>query len=421
MVSAASSILKLGPCQFPSPLGQRRFVDNAQQIQINDLNFERAGPRQDIYFDPANTRAGIVTCGGLCPGINDVIKALVSALRLDYGIQEVLGFRYGYRGLAHPASYRPEPLEYPQLRAIHDQGGTILGSSRGPQSCKDMVDTLVKFKINLMFCVGGDGTFRGAHELHQEAQRRGFKLSVVGIPKTIDNDLSYVGRSFGFETAVYRTTDIIRTAYWEAKGAHKGIGLVKLMGRDAGFITAYASLATPFVDFCFIPESKLELHGEQGLLAGLQRRLSQRPWAVIVVAEGAGQQLFDGDPGRDASGNQKKHDIGVHLRDVITEHFKKRNDPVKVRYIDPSYLIRGIPAHGTDAIYCAQLAEHAVHAAMAGRTNMAVGSHDRVFTHVPLELATQTRQQVDLRGDLWQAVLGATRQHEYMLSSRDAG
>lgn len=384
------------------------------RVRTGTQSFERAGPREKLFFDPAKTRAGVVTCGGLCPGINDVIKALVSTLRLDYGIPEVLGFHYGYRGLVQVQTHSPTHLDPQELRGIHAQGGTILGSSRGPQDPKAMIDTLASLKINLMFCIGGDGTLRGAHALDQEAKRRGMPLAVIGIPKTIDNDLSFVGRSFGFETSVYKTTDIIRTAYWEAQGAHRGIGLVKLMGRDSGFITAYASLATPFVDFCFIPESPLTLQGRHGLLAGVERRFSRKPWAVIVVAEGAGQDLFAGDAGQDASGNKKKHDIGLHLKEVMTQHFEAQGAPVKVRYIDPSYLIRGIPAHGTDAIYCAQLAEHAAHAAMAGRTDMVVGSHDRSFTHVPLALATSQRQKVDLQSDLWQAVMGATRQREYL-------
>lgn len=409
-----TTISRLGQCRFDTPLPARRFVSDTERVQTPTRCFERAGPRNQLFFDPATTKAGVVTCGGLCPGINDVIKALVSTLRLDYGIQEVLGFRYGYRGLAHPDQYPPRSLEASTLFAVHDQGGTILGSSRGPQTSKAMVDTLERLGINLIFCIGGDGTLRGAHALDKEAKQRGLALSVVGIPKTIDNDLSYVGRSFGFETAVYKTTDIIRTAYWEAKGAYRGIGLVRLMGRDSGFISAYASLATPFVDFCFIPESPLHLQGPQGLFAGLTRRFERDPWAVVVVAEGAGQNLFEGDAGQDASGNQKKHNIGEYLKAKISKHFAAQGDPVKIRYIDPSYLIRGIPAHGTDAIYCAQLAEHAAHAAMAGRTDMVVGSHARSFTHVPLALATAERQKVDLQSDLWQAVLGATRQLEYL-------
>lgn len=410
---ALHPIHRLGAPRFPTPLRPRRFVDPKEQVRTQDAVFERAGPRASLYFEPANTRAGIVTCGGLCPGINDVIKALVGTLKLDYGIAEVVGFRYGYRGLAHPEQIAPEQLEHRELRAIHEQGGTILGSSRGPQEPKAMVDTLVQRKINLLFCIGGDGTLRGAHAIEQEIRRRNLKISVVGIPKTIDNDLCHVGRSFGFESAVYKTTDIVRTAYWEAKGAYRGIGLVKLMGRDSGFITAYASLATPFVDFCFIPESRFVLEGPNGLYAALERRFRKKPWAVLVIAEGAGQHFFERDAGQDPSGNQKKHDIGQFLRQRVTDHFKSQGDPVKVRYIDPSYLIRGIPAHGTDAIYCAQLAEHAAHAAMAGCSDMVVGSWARSFTHVPLSLATGERQKVELEGDLWQGVLGATRQLEY--------
>lgn len=276
-----------------------------------------------------------------------------------------------------------------------------------------MVDTLQEHGINMLFCIGGDGTLRGAHAIYEEVERRKAAISVVGVPKTIDNDLSFVGRSFGFETAVYRTTDIIGTAYIEAKGAPRGIGLVKLFGRDSGFIAAYASLANSLVDFCLVPEVPFELEGEHGLLAALGRRLEEKPWAVVVVAEGAGQSLFSTELGVDASGNIKKHDIGTYLKQAFLKHFEAEGAPVRVRYFDPSYLIRGIPAYGTDAIYCAQLGEHATHAAMSGKTDVVVGKWSNIFTHVPIALATIQRQALRLDSTLWRGVLSSTRQQYY--------
>lgn len=421
-------VTSLGERLYPSPLKDRKFIaDNRRVLLYADYDrvlacqerneavpvFEQAGPREKIYHDPAKCKAAIVTCGGLCPGINDVIKSIVHTLYFEYGVSSISGKRYGYQGLVPAYGHKPLALCPDNVQTIHEEGGTILGSSRGPQDVSVMVDTLQERGINLLFCIGGDGTLRGAHAIYEELERRNAPISVIGVPKTIDNDLSFVGRSFGFETAVYRTAKIISTAYSEAKGAHRGIGLVKLFGRDSGFIAAYSSLANTVVDFCLIPEVPFEMEGEHGLLAALQRRLAEQPWVVVVVAEGAGQSLFSSDLGHDASGNKKKHDIGTYLKSAFTEHFKAIDSPVTVRYFDPSYLIRGIPAHGTDAIYCAQLGEHAVHAAMSGKSDMVVGKWSNVFTHVPISLATFDRQRMRLDSTTWRGVLSATRQRHY--------
>jgi 6-phosphofructokinase 1 len=422
-------ISSLGEAKIPSPLSARRFTKDEQNVTIfSDVHeikerlqqnkplpsFEKAGPRSKIFHDPSWAKAAIVTCGGLCPGINDVIKALIQVLWFDYNLRNIKGIRYGYEGLIPSYKHEPLVLDPSVARNIHDQGGTILGSSRGAQDISTMVDTLERMDVNMLFCIGGDGTLRGAGEIAQEILTRGKKISVVGVPKTIDNDLSFVGRTFGFETAVYRTSDIIRTACAEARGAHRGIGLVKLMGRDSGFIAAYASLATSVVDFCLIPEIPIELEGEHGLLKAIERRLegSQKS-VVIVVSEGAGQNLFTNrELNLDASGNVLHKDIGEFLQEKIKSHFSKTK-PVYLKYFDPSYLIRGVPAQGTDSIFCYQLAEYAVHAAIAGKTNMVVGKWNNHFTHVPIRLATLERQKVDPTKGIWKAVLGSTRQNDY--------
>ena len=376
--------------------------------------FLAAGPRRQLYHDASWTRAAIVTCGGICPGLNDVIKALVNTLYYTYGVDNIFGIQYGYSGLIPSYGLKPVILTPDVVDDIHTTGGTILGSSRGAQDEVEMVKTLERLNINILFTIGGDGTQRGAHAIAQEIQKRKLPICVVGIPKTIDNDLNFMEKTFGFETAVQTAAPIISCAHNEAKGCYNGIGLIKLMGRDSGFIAAYASLANSLVNFCLIPEVPFTLMGDHGFLPALEKRLSQKHHAVIVVAEGAGQQLFqEGEAVLDKSGNKLHNDIGVFLKDAILKYFKYKNIECGVKYFDPSYNIRSTPANGMDSIFCLHLAQHAVHAAMAGMTDIVVGNWQGYFTYVPIALATMYRRKIDPRGQLWQSVLLANRQDRY--------
>ena len=420
----------LGECKIESPVRHHEFIQGTDRIMITpnttfqkllaeklgrEPSFERAGPRQKIYHDPAWTRAGIITAGGLCPGLNNVIKGLVEILSFDYGIKTIYGIRYGYAGLIAKFGYQPVMLNPDNVDMIHELGGTVLGSSRGQQPTAEIVDTLERMNINILFCIGGDGSLRCAGDIADECRRRKLSISVVGVPKTIDNDLQFVGRSFGFETAVAEATSVIRSAHMEAKGTANGIGLVKLMGRDSGFIAAYSAIANPVVNFCLVPEMDFEMDGEGGLLFALEKRFRLgKSHCVIVVAEGAGQKLIQGEPERrDASGNILKKDIGEYLKRRIQTHFNGLDIPCSVKYFDPSYMIRSVPARGTDAIRCYMLARNAVHAAMAGRTNCVVGNEGDWYTLVPIRLATIERQKVVLESDLWRSVMDATGQEFY--------
>jgi len=375
-------------------------------------HFEMAGPRERIYFDPSKLKCGIVTCGGLCPGLNDVIRAIVLGLFYHYGVKTVFGFRYGYEGLTYRHGHTPLELNPDMLHNIHKEGGTILGTSRGPQDVSEMVDTLERMNVGLLFTVGGDGTLRGAQAIAEEIGRRGLKIGVVGIPKTIDNDISYVDVSFGFETAVSESRTAIYSAHNEATGARNGIGLVKLMGRESGFIAAYAALSNNDVNFCLIPEARFSL---DGFLRALQERLARRGHAVVVVGEGAGQDLVGLNGERDASGNIRFGDVGIFLRDRIREHFKSAGIKVDLKYIDPSYTIRSMPANPRDSSFCLLLGHHAVHAGMSGRTNMLVGHWKGEFTHVPIRLAVSSRKKIDPEGRFWSTVLSCTGQPREML------
>jgi len=416
------TIAQLGDAGIPSPMCGAMFTGTDERVlyhaKLADLkpwldkgqeppSMECAGPRERLYFDPASLACGIVTCGGLCPGLNAVIRAIVLSLRHHYGVSKVYGFRYGYEGLVQRYGHAPLELTPELVGHIGELGGTILGSSRGPQSPAEMAETLARLKIGILFAIGGDGTLRGAQKISDEATRRGLRLSVIGIPKTIDNDVSFVQRTFGFETAVTEARRATYAANTEAEAAQNGIGLVRLMGRDSGFIAAFSVLVDTQVNFCLIPEVPFAM---EPFLAALQERIERRHHAVIVVAEGAGQDLLAGSGERDASGNLKHGDIGLFLRDAIKHHFKKRGTEISLKYIDPSYAIRSQPATPHDSAFCLLLGHSAVHAGMSGRTNMVVGYWNHQFTHVPISLAVSARKKIDPRGALWNSVLASTGQ-----------
>jgi len=375
------------------------------------VSFEKAGPKENIFFEPAKTKVGIVTCGGLCPGVNNVIRSLVNQLHYRYGIDRILGIKYGYEGLISKFNHPVIELTASMVSDIHNAGGTFLGTSRGNQNVEEMVDTLEILNINILFCIGGDGTLRGAHAIHEEIKKRNLKIAIAGIPKTIDNDIDLIQKSFGFETAFSIANDIIRNAHNEAEGAHNGIALVKLMGRDSGFIAASAALAIQEVNFVLVPEISFDLYGTRGFLKVLWKRLEERHHAVVVVAEGAGQDLFESkDLTKDASGNIKHEDIGIHLKEKIKEEFDSKGFPYSIKYIDPSYIIRSAPANANDSKFCNLLAQNAVHAAVAGKTDFVVGYWNNEFTLLPISMAVKKRKKIDVEGELWWNVLEATGQ-----------
>lgn len=428
----------LGECRVGSPLKNAfepysstyRFVGEEERILYDvslasyrqcldggnlPLSFEKAGPREKIYFDPSKTRAAIVTCGGLCPGLNNVIRSLVNELWYRYGVKKIIGIRYGYEGLNPAFGHPVVEIEPRMTNYIHLIGGTVLGSSRGNQDVPMMVDSLERLNVNILFCIGGDGTLRGAHAIAGEIAARNVKIAVGGIPKTIDNDIDMIQKSFGFETAFSVANDIIRNAHNEAAGAYNGIAIVKVMGRESGFIAANAALSIQEVNFVLVPEIGFDLDGPRGFISALRKRLEKRHHAVIVVAEGAGQDLFvGGEQARDASGNLLNRDIGILLRDSISENFRKEGFPHSIKYIDPSYIIRSVPANPNDSKFCSLLAQNAVHGAMAGKTDFVLGYWNDSFTHLPIPVAVAKRKKIDTRGELWWHVLEATGQPPFM-------
>ncbi|MFP4106903.1 MAG: ATP-dependent 6-phosphofructokinase [Phycisphaerae bacterium] len=423
-------VSSLGPREVDSPLGLStvygdgmvNFVPEQGKTRFRvtlgpdvpdgpEVLFDRAGPRQNLFFDPARTSAAVVTCGGLCPGLNNVIRSIYLQLTYGYGVKQVFGIRYGFKGLHPNSGAEPFLLTDEAVSNIHRRGGTMLGSSRGPGDPETMVNFLHDRGIDILFCVGGDGTQRGAHAIATEVARQGRQIAVVGVPKTIDNDIMYVNRTFGFSTAVEQARLILDSAHAEATGAENGIALVKLMGRHAGFIAAAATVASQDVNFVLVPEVPFKLHGDNGFLEHLKQRLLKRRHAVIVVAEGAGQDLLaDDSVERDASGNVKLEDIGPFMQRKILEYFKEQGLYTTVKYFDPSYAIRSTHADADDSVLCDQFARNAVHAAMAGYTDTVIGLWHGVFIHVPIGLATSEQKRMDVEGLLWRSALAATGQ-----------
>ena len=429
----------LGPCTIASPIklstipgdmtaryvsddsyviNQVNVFDTSKPIVLDSSNLmQKAGPREKIYFDPTHAKAGICTCGGLCPGLNDVIRAIVRCLNTRYGVKTVKGNRCGYHGLFAEEGYEPIELDRYLIDEIHKIGGTYLGTSRGGgQRVEEIVDCLERDGINMLFIIGGDGTQRGSYDIACEVEKRGLKCAVVGVPKTVDNDLMFIDRSFGFETAVQRAKEAVAAVHMEAASQINGIGLVKLMGREAGFIATEAALASHETNFCLIPEVPFEMEGDKGFLACLERRLAKRGHAVIVVSEGAGQDLLTSTGATDASGNKKLADIGVFLKTEIEKYFKAKNIEINLKYIDPSYQVRASVTTAADSIYCERLGNNAVHAAMAGKTKCVIGLvHDK-FVHLPIKAVTAHRNAVDPTGSLWRDALDATGQPTLMIN-----
>jgi len=392
-------------------IGKQEAIDRSHVL-------ERAGPREMIYFTPAHVHAGIVSCGGLCPGINDVIRAVVRCLWYRYGVRRISGIQYGYLGFLPEYGYPVKSLSPDMVDDIHKLGGTFLGSARGGgREVSKIVDTIERLNLNIMFIIGGDGTQRGTLDISDEVKKRNLKVALIGIPKTVDNDFSLIDRSFGFNTAIEKATEVVSAAHMEAHSAINGIGLVKVMGRESGFIAACTALASHEVNFVLIPEVPFNLEGYNGFLHHLEERLNKHNHAVIIVAEGALQEQLLTEHKTDAGGNLKMADVGPYLKDRIIDHFKEKKMEINLKYIDPSYMIRSAPANPGDSIYCERLGNAAVHAAMAGKTRVIIGLVNNKYVHLPIKAAIVQRRHVDPEGNLWRDMLDATHQPALMVNS----
>ncbi|KAK9699816.1 hypothetical protein RND81_08G197200 [Saponaria officinalis] len=377
------------------------------------IHFRRAGPRQKVYFDSDEVHACIVTCGGLCPGLNTVIREIVCGLYHMYGVHKVIGIDGGYKGFY---AKNTKTLDPKVVDDIHKRGGTILGTSRGGHDTTKIVDSIEDRGINQVYIIGGDGTQKGAAVIYEEIRRRGLKVAVAGIPKTIDNDIPVIDRSFGFDTAVEEAQRAINAAHVEAESMENGIGLVKLMGRYSGFIAMHATLASRDVDCCLIPESPFYLDGKGGLFEYMEKRLKEHGHMVIVIAEGAGQELLsENRDEKDASGNKLLKDVGLWMSHKIKEHFTQRRKMIiNLKYIDPTYMIRAIPSNASDSVYCTLLAQSAVHGAMAGFTGFTSGLVNGRHTYIPFHRITERQNQVVITDRMWARLLSSTNQPSFL-------
>ena len=418
----------LGECRFDHPHLKGRedfelankhvlvnpFIDKAAGLPQNSPTFEIASPQKKIYFKPGKVRAAVVTCGGICPGLNNVIRSIVLCLHHNYDCEHVFGFQSGFQGFIKKYQHEVLKLTPDFVSPIHNIGGTVLGTSRGPQEVSKIVDTLEELGINQLYCIGGDGTLRAAEEIAKETAKRKLTIAIVGIPKTIDNDIPLSSESFGFDTSVEEASKAIRCSHVEAKSNYNGIGLVKLMGRNSGFIAAIASLSQRDVNFVLIPEHDFDLTGPKGLLAVLKKRMIANQHAVIVVAEGAGQKLLpDTKLETDPSGNKALGDIGVFLRDQIVDYFKQEKMIINLKYIDPSYMIRSTNSNTHDNLFAATLGQNAVHAVMAGKTKLMISIWHGVYCYIPLRVVNQRVKRLSLKGRVWMTVLESTGQPDF--------
>lgn len=394
----------------------------AQKIVVHKnsprgTHFRRAGPRQKVYFESDEVHACIVTCGGLCPGLNTVIREIVCGLYDMYGVTKILGIEGGYRGFY---ARNTISLTAKSVNDIHKRGGTILGTSRGGHDTLKIVDSIQDRGINQVYIIGGDGTQKGASAIFEEIQRRGLKVAIAGIPKTIDNDIAVIDKSFGFDTAVEEAQRAINAAHVEADSVENGIGVVKLMGRYSGFIAMYATLASRDVDCCLIPESPFYLEGKGGLLEFIEKRLKENGHMVIVVAEGAGQDLLvksmQSMDHEDASGNKLLLDVGLWLSQKIKDHFSsnKKKMSINLKYIDPTYMIRAVPSNASDNVYCTLLAHSAIHGAMAGYTGFTIGPVNGRHAYIPFCRVTETCKKVVITDRMWARLLSSTNQPSFL-------
>lgn len=433
----STQIPTLGESKITSPLKRhvkpgepdKRFIsDDARitvDVQVDRMSdvfdkkhkltsFDQAGPRERIYFDPSKLKCAIVTCGGLCPGLNDIIRSIVLELYHIYSVKTIYGIKHGLQGFIPDFEHDVIDLVPETVSGIQNTGGSILGSSRGTQDIGQIVDCLERLNVGILFMVGGDGTLRASKKIAEEIEQRNLKISIIGIPKTIDNDIYLVSRSFGFDTAVDLATLAIKGAHNEAVAYPNGIGLIKLMGRHSGFLAATAALAQQDANFVLIPEVDIFLYGKTGFLQALENRIKHRKHAVIIVAEGAGQNFFEDQEKRyDPSGNIILEDIGLFLKNKIKQWFKAKDIPIALKYIDPSYIIRSLPANANDSVFCGFLGREAVHAGMAGKTKLLISFWNNHYVHVPMDASAGHRKNINPQGRLWQSVLEATGQDAF--------
>eukprot|EP00668_Euglena_longa_P014128 GGOE01018102.1.p1 GENE.GGOE01018102.1~~GGOE01018102.1.p1 ORF type:complete len:494 (+),score=144.75 GGOE01018102.1:38-1483(+) len=406
---------------FPNPLSEKRnqqyrnageyiletiighaetSLQSREKIKKDYNAIYRAGPRREVYFG-TDTNACIVNTGGLCPGLNSVIEELVRTLD-TYNADTIYGIRYGFLGF-DTTEYMPLILTPHSVLNIHQRGGTILGTCRGSFNEDLILKFLKECNIGQMYVIGGDGSHRAALRIHALCKEHQLRCVVVGIPKTIDNDILFFDKTFGFDTAVEVASKVIDCSFVEASSVKNGVGVVKVMGRDSGFVARNAALSNNVVDACLIPEVPFEIKGNGGLLPWLDGHLATKHCAVIVICEAAGQQHLP-CLGKDPTGHNIYEDTGKWLKKAIETHWQETGQEGKVFLIDPSYMLRSVPANTGDNMFCIQLAQAAVHTAYSGYSGVTVGRYHDLYGVMPIEMVVSGLRKVNPKGSLWQTL-----------------
>ncbi|MGA7341196.1 MAG: 6-phosphofructokinase [Terracidiphilus sp.] len=434
-----------------------------------DLSLPEARPRTHLRYPlqpGAMLGIGILVSGGIAPGINAVIDGIVLRHSLYHARQcargrrhsiEILGYREGFKGLLRPGVH-PQRLNSAAIRGVVEIGGSYLGTSRadellpgtGPNrnaKLEAAIGRLQNDGVHILYVIGGDGSMSCAHALWHYARRKGYELSVVGIPKAMDNDILWVWQSFGFLSAVEEARQAILHMHTEVS-SNPRVGIVQLFGSDSGFIASHAGYSTA-CDLVLIPEDPMTM---DDIVTHISERLTDRfgngqdiagPYALVVMAETAlpadARKYIDDprvglsegkrgekealksflDNGRRVRGQtpDELRTAGLKivsrvLQDRIQQELEPREYWRDFRVItnEPRHLIRSIPPSVTDVIFGERLGALAVDNAMAGYTDFMVSQWLTEFVLVPLPLVVLGRKRVPTNGIFWKSVLSKTGQ-----------
>lgn len=318
-------------------------------------------------------RIGVLTSGGDCPGLNAVIRSVVHRAVADHG-DEVIGFRDGWRGLLE-GDHRP--LDLDAVAHILPTGGTILGSSRvRPEQLRDGVgrarEHVAELGLDAVIPIGGEGTLKAARLLSDAG------LPIVGVPKTIDNDIAATDVTFGFDTAVGVATEALDRLKTTAE-SHQRVLIVEVMGRHTGWIALHAGMAAG-AHAIVVPERPFDID-ELTAVVGKRFEAGKR-FAIVVVAEGAkpraGSMAFE-TGGTDVYGHERFAGVARQLAVELEERLGKEARPVILGHVQ-----RGGTPTAYDRVLATRFGRHAVEAAHRGEFGMMTALRGTEITLVPL-------------------------------------
>lgn len=447
------------------------------------LTFPEAGPRENLVY-PMESRdgatdslqVGVLVSGGIAPGINAVIKGIVDRHTLysnhakenddtSYDL-EIIGYRDGFSGLLSGSHIK---LNRKKVRDFANKGGSLLGTSRyhplldlddpgkRDSAVRDIISNLKD--IDILYVIGGDGSMRAAHMIWTRAQRmhaegEASKLSVVAIPKTMDNDILWVWQSFGFMSAVEKAKQFVLQLHTEAS-SNPRLGIMQLFGSDSGFVVTHAALASGVCDYVLIPEADFSM---EVLCEFIKKKLKSRykrgqdgksPFGMILMAETAIPRDGINSPGckyidDPDVGLEKEEKIAIEkfiadgrrvqgqtqdalrrggikiISRVVQKEIRQMKpgqywEKFRVFTNEPRHLIRAIDPSVQDVIFGQRMGTLAVDNAMAGYTDFMISQWLTEYVLVPLKLVVLGRKRVPQKGIFWKSVLANTGQPHEMV------